>query len=105
MHLIRSFIRSCYIRRQTIRSQSTHTSSINALSKPNNQNDGKWHTIYQFPYIKAIVGLNRLKVHQAALTSLAVPLCMGLEGAATIPGGSAQVVAVLGKNRIRLKRA
>lgn len=67
-------------------------------SKPNpsSESTNQWITIYQFPYIHAIVGLNKLKIYQAAITSGGIPLTMFLESANIIPAGGANVFAVLG---------
>lgn len=56
----------------------------------------QWQPIYQFHFIKAIAGLNKLKIYQAALTSAAVPVSMGLEMSAHLPPGSTEVVGALG---------
>lgn len=56
----------------------------------------QWQAIYHFHFIKAIAGLNKLKIYQAALTSAAVPVSMGLEVAEQLPTGSAEMVGVLG---------
>lgn len=57
----------------------------------------QWQPIYQFHFIKAIAGLNKLKIYQAALTSVAVPVSMSLEVAQQLPSGSAEVVGAIGK--------
>lgn len=56
----------------------------------------QWQPIYQFHFIKAFAGLNKLKIYQAALTSVAVPVSMGLEIAEKLPTGSAEIVGALG---------
>lgn len=81
----------------SIRHHSSNTSS--AKSDPITQNaiQTDWQTIYKFPYISAIVRLNRVKVYQAAFTSIGVPICMGLESADILSSGVAQIFAVLGE--------
>lgn len=56
----------------------------------------QWQPIYHFKYIKGIAGLNKLKLYQAALTSAAVPVSMGLEIAEKLPAGSAEIVGAIG---------
>lgn len=63
---------------------------------PNSSNTN-WTTIYKFPYISAIVRLNRVKVYQAAFTSIGVPVCMALESTEILWSGSTQIFAALGE--------
>lgn len=56
----------------------------------------QWISIYQFPYIRALVVLNKIKIYQAALTSGGIPLTMLLENADILPMGAANTFAALG---------
>lgn len=57
----------------------------------------EWKPIYKFKYIKALAGINKLKVYQAAFTAAGVPATMGMEMIAILPAGSTEVFAAIGK--------
>lgn len=61
------------------------------------ESPNQWISIYQFPYIHAIAGLNKIKIYQAGFTSGGIPLSMFMESANVIPLGSANVFAVIGE--------
>lgn len=67
------------------------------VSTPQTPATNKWISLYKFPYVHAIAGLNKIKLYQAALTSGGIPVTMMMETAEAIPAGTANVFAVLGK--------
>lgn len=65
---------------------------------PSKSGANQWIPFYKFPYIHAIVGLNKIKIYQAAFTSGGIPLTLLMESVDAIPIGTANVFAALGNS-------
>lgn len=70
----------------------THQVNTSQQTKPSSD----WSPVYNFPQIKLIAGLNKLKIHQSAITAIGVPVLMGLESTQIVPPDTAELFAVLG---------
>lgn len=57
----------------------------------------EWTPIYKLPFITTIAGINKLKIYQAAVTALAVPIVMGFEAATVLSPNTAEMVGVIGR--------
>jgi len=43
-----------------------------------NKTSSEWESVYKFRYIKGLVGLNKLKYYQAAITAVAIPISLAI---------------------------
>ncbi|KAJ6648171.1 hypothetical protein Bhyg_03396 [Pseudolycoriella hygida] len=57
--------------------------------------NGKWLTIYEFPTIKVLGVINKLKNYQSAFTAVGVPICMGLESSQILAAPTTEIFAAI----------
>lgn len=78
----------------------THNSVVRSCShKINSQpteSPSDWQTIYNFPSIKFLAQLSKLKIYQSIVTVAGIPLLIGLESYQYVPAQTTELFAMLG---------
>lgn len=78
----------------------THNNAVRSCTHQINsqpvESSSDWKTIYNFPSIKLLGGLSKLKIYQSAFTAVGVPLLIGLESLQFVPTQTTELFAVLG---------
>lgn len=87
LRAIPKLFHSKYCTTATVASTTTTTTTADSL---------QWQPIYRFNFIRAIAGLNKLKIYQAALTSVAVPTAVALESVHVLSAGNAEIAGAIG---------
>lgn len=86
--------------RKTICWNKVLNKSIHASSKHENCatiTNEKWRPVYQFRLIRFAASLNRLKIYQAGLTIIGIPLLYTLQNFAYIPDDVPDIFTAIGK--------
>jgi len=62
---------------RTITSENENRQKTNII-EITSKTSSEWERVYNFQFIKGLVGLNRLKYYQAAITAIAVPISLAI---------------------------
>lgn len=74
----------------------THQVNTPQVNSSQTKPSSDWNPVYNFPQIKFFGGLNKLKIHQSAITAIGVPVLMGLESMQIVPPEATELFAVIG---------
>lgn len=79
------------------RTANTIRTCTHQINTPQTKPSSNWNSVYKFPSIKLLGGLNKLKIYQSAFTAVGVPVLMGLEYLLMVPAETTATFAVLGR--------